>query len=84
MSAETVARLCDCGNDADNYQEEGIPDTCSDCAHEAQCEPLKKITFTSGYLSGQPVAACKKCQYKCVYWECNCDLRHDCKEWRGN
>jgi hypothetical protein len=82
MTTKQVTYQCDCGNDADNSHEEGFPDTCSECAHEAECEPLKKITFTNGYWSREPMATCKKCNYKSVYWECNCDLRHDCKDWR--
>jgi hypothetical protein len=81
MSAETVTRLCDCGNDADNPHEEGFRDTCAECAHAEECETvIKKITFGRNGA----MATCKKCNYRCAYWECNCDLRHDCKEWRGH
>ena len=79
MTTQELIYYCECGNRADNTHEDGYPDTCADCAHEAECEPLKKITFTNGYLSGQLMATCKKCNFKCPYWECNCDLVHDCE-----
>jgi hypothetical protein len=81
MTIKELTYYCDCGNEADNSHEEGFPDTCVYCAHAEECETvIKKITFSS---SGA-MATCNKCNYRCGYWECNCDLRHDCKEWRVN
>jgi hypothetical protein len=83
MTTKELTYYCDCGNRADNSHQEGFPDTCAECAHAEECETvIKKITLTNGYLSGQLMATCKKCDYKSAYWECNCDLRHNCKEWR--
>jgi hypothetical protein len=78
MTTKELTYYCDCGNEADNSHEEGFPDTCAECAHAEECETvIKKISFSrSGAM-----ATCKKCNYRCGYWECNCDLRHDCKEW---
>jgi len=30
-------------------------------------------------LAGNLVAACERCDYVCAYWECACDLAHDCE-----
>jgi hypothetical protein len=29
---------------------------------------------------GFAVASCSKCSYRCAYWECACELEHDCEE----
>jgi hypothetical protein len=29
---------------------------------------------------GFAVATCSRCSYRCAYWECACELRHDCAE----
>jgi hypothetical protein len=31
-------------------------------------------------LFGGYVATCENCNYVCGYWECACELVHDCKE----
>jgi hypothetical protein len=31
-------------------------------------------------LFGGYVATCANCNYVCGYWECACELNHDCKE----
>ena len=38
----------------------------------------KKMYFKTtgaGYIS-----SCSKCSYVCAYWDCACELRHDCNE----
>lgn len=32
------------------------------------------------HLSGAYVAACDNCDYVCAYWECACELAHDCEK----
>ena len=29
---------------------------------------------------GTAIASCERCSYRCAYWECACELRHDCAE----
>lgn len=30
-------------------------------------------------ISGAYVAKCSKCSFVCAYWECACELVHDCE-----
>lgn len=30
------------------------------------------------HLSGAYVASCDNCSYMCAYWDCACELAHDC------
>lgn len=61
----------DCDNqlEATQYEEdecqEPMPETIS----------VREATFTGG-----AVAECSDCLYRCVYWECPCDLIHDCED----
>lgn len=45
------------------------------------CEnPMPKYMKTQhSNLSGDYVAICEKCDYVCAYWECACELMHECK-----
>lgn len=51
---------------------------------EEDCtEPLpKKIKTGFSHFGGSYIASCTKCEFKSAYWECACDLIHDCKTWR--
>ena len=46
------------------------------------CEnPQMPKGMSAGYgLFGGYVATCENCKYVCGYWECACELNHDCKE----
>jgi len=52
-----------------DYQE----DECTELAPES-------ISFYSARMTGTGVAECKDCDFKSVYWECACDLFHDCND----
>jgi hypothetical protein len=41
--------------------------------------PPKKMTFGYSQFGGMYLAKCGKCSYTCAYWECACELSHDCK-----
>jgi hypothetical protein len=30
---------------------------------------------------GTAMATCSKCNYRNPYWDCPCELKHNCKEW---
>ena len=40
----------------------------------------KKIEFGFSHFAGMYRATCKKCSYVNMYWECACELVHDCNE----
>lgn len=47
------------------------------CCENAQMPKGMK----AGYgLFGGYVASCENCKYVCAYWDCACELAHDCKE----
>lgn len=41
----------------------------------------KGIYFYSAHMTGGAVAQCHNCTFTCVYWECDCELEHNCKEY---
>ena len=49
--------------------------------HEDICaEPMPEgISIHRTILAGNLVATCKHCDYVCAYWECACELVHDCE-----
>jgi hypothetical protein len=40
----------------------------------------KKIEFGFSHFAGMWRATCKNCSYVNSYWECACELEHDCEE----
>jgi hypothetical protein len=40
----------------------------------------KKIRFGFSQFGGSYNAYCDKCSFVCAYWDCACELEHDCKE----
>lgn len=41
--------------------------------------PTLPAGMSAGYgLFGGYVAKCDNCSYVCAYWECPCELAHDC------
>lgn len=52
-------------------------------ALEECTEPLPaNMHVYSARFGGHAVASCLDCQYLTVYWECACELEHDCKNYR--
>jgi hypothetical protein len=82
-----MEHLCECGNNADNYLANetplnGYPPKCGECAHAEDCKPKKKMRFYSAHFGGHGVASCKNCTFTAVYFECGCDLLHNCNEYK--
>lgn len=52
---------------------------------EDECqEPAPKtISFYNARFTGGAVAQCSNCRFTSVFWECNCELEHDCDEYKG-
>jgi len=47
--------------------------------YETCTEPLPDgMLIYRSRLAGNPTALCMRCDYSCGYWECACDLVHDC------
>lgn len=42
----------------------------------------KNMSAYYAHLSGAYVASCDNCKYVSAYWECACELMHDCEEYR--
>jgi hypothetical protein len=49
---------------------------CGDSAEMPKSVTASYKTF-GGYT-----ATCSKCNFVCGYWECACELQHDCGEWK--
>lgn len=46
-------------------------------------EPIPStIDFYSSRLAGEPRAKCRECGFVSAYWECACDLEHNCDEFQ--
>ena len=51
---------------------------CEWCAdHEGHQTP-ETVDIFPAWLSGTPVASCRECGMRWGYWECGCELAHDC------
>lgn len=50
-------------------------DNCEYC----DCSLPKGMTITQGRITGNPIAECSNCDYRCAYWEHACELEHDCQ-----
>ena len=52
---------------------------------EACCDnPQLPEGISTGYgLFGDFIAKCENCDYVCAYWECPCELVHECNQWRA-
>lgn len=38
----------------------------------------KNISYGISRLSGSLVATCSNCNFVCAYWDCPCELEHEC------
>lgn len=39
------------------------------------------IRISNARFTGNPIAECDLCgDFRCAYWECPCELVHDCQE----
>lgn len=73
-----ITECNECENEVEVWEDNPRP-LCEYCEHENECEPPKNITFGTARWSGEGRAYCKKCDYVSGYWECGCDLEHDCE-----
>lgn len=62
-----------------------IPDgVCAVCFDESpsddHCDaPIPDgMTVTVSRITGDVSAVCDRCGWRCFYWDCGCDLAHDC------
>lgn len=43
------------------------------------CDPVPAgVSVGRSRLAGTLLAECAVCGWRCAYWECACDLAHDC------
>lgn len=68
---------CDCGNVATEALASGVAACVWCAAHDGHRTPVS-MSFGRSHLGGNPVAECSRCAFVSVYWECGCELAHDC------
>lgn len=74
MSAPAVDVVrCDCGNSVPP----GVV-RCDWCLGHEDCTVPAGVMVTSARWTGAPLAVCAWCDWRCGYWDCACDLAHDC------
>jgi hypothetical protein len=71
----------ECDNKAEAWNDDPRP-LCEWCSHAEECKPPKKFEFYSAHFTGEGRAKCKKCTFVSAYFECGCDLVHDCKSYK--
>lgn len=76
-----LTECSECTNKVDAWADDARP-LCDYCYHAEQCPTPKGIEFYQSRMTGEPRARCNKCEFVSAYWECGCDLLHDCKEWK--
>lgn len=79
MITRTAGKCTECKNETED-EELAL---CVECEHAKDCTPSKKIEFGNAWFTGAFIAKCKKCNFVCAYWECGCELEHDCNEYKG-
>lgn len=47
--------------------------------HTCDTELPKSVYFSNTRITGASIAECSACGFKSAYWECACDLIHDCE-----
>jgi hypothetical protein len=76
-----LTNCSECDNKADVWADDPRP-LCEFCSHAEECDPPRKIFFGNARISGEYRAYCHACQFVSAYFECGCDLQHECKDWR--
>ena len=76
-----VTRCVECENPTEVWDDDTRP-LCEWCSHAEECPTPKKIYFGHARLTGEYRAYCRKCNYVSAYFECGCDLTHNCKDWQ--
>lgn len=74
MSAPAVEDArCYCGNVIEWYAV-----ACEWCLDHEGCTAPESVRVGRAWLSGTPLATCEACGRRWGYWDCACDLVHDC------
>lgn len=69
------------GEEAKNY----LCETCAETSLVSPCCEIPKdgtaanVSLSTARLSGGLVATCSACAFVCAYWECACELVHECE-----
>ena len=80
MTTATYSTCADCKEDfySEDLNEEMV---CSGCEFGYICDVCKSVLPDGVSVSfGHAIATCERCSFRCAYWECACELRHDCSE----
>lgn len=60
------------GEEAKNY-------LCETCLEECSTPKPDSVTISRAHFTGAAVATCSACSFTCAYWECACELVHECE-----
>lgn len=80
MTETKLAPCAWCNRDVMDYMKSfNGKDICTDCEDDEHfCEA--ELPDGISIARGTAFASCYKCGYRCAYWECACDLVHDCED----
>lgn len=76
MEMLTYSTCADCLNDfrADDLTAEMLCESCAPCCENPKLPNGVNVTY------GTAIATCSYCSYRCAYWECACELVHECNK----
>ena len=66
-----------CEQNDPTYRYDDCPNDDIDDYNEG-CVAPDSISTGHAHFSGAYVATCNLCDYVCAYWDCACELEHDC------
>jgi len=72
VSAATLTR-CECGNVATPG---GV--ACEWCEAHEDCRTPAGVRVGRSHMAGTAIAWCEGCGMRWGYWDCACDLAHEC------
>jgi len=81
MSSQTISEFSPCAECSHDFYTAHLnaQGVCSDCFFGSVCCDAVLPDGVSVSF-GTAIASCERCSYRCAYWECACELRHDCAE----
>ena len=74
----TLTTCSTCPNRAEVHEGDTIP-LCDWCAHSKECRLPRHINISQSRITGNLAAECQRCYFRASYWDCACDLGHDCE-----
>jgi len=76
MTSLIMSKCAECENSVSAWDDDTRP-LCEYCGCDTELQYSVKIH--TAHLGGHAVATCSECDFTCVYWDCACDLVHECE-----